>query len=63
MLARNQASCATEVAFREGEIAEGSAAFRRATNQLAACENSRDKAEVDLAQTIQDIADSQAALA
>jgi len=63
MLERNQASCTTEVAFREGEISEGSSALRRATNQLAACENSRDKAEVDLAQTIQDIADNQAALA
>jgi len=49
MLARNGASCEGEESFRLGEIEEGNAALRRATNHLAACENSRDKAEVDLA--------------
>lgn len=49
MLARNGASCGAEADFRNGEIEEGKAALRRATNHLAACENSRDKAEVDLA--------------
>jgi len=49
MLARNGGSCSGEEEFRLGEIAEGNAALRRATNHLAACENSRDKAEVDLA--------------
>ena len=49
MLARNGASCSNEEDFRLGEIDEGNSALRRATNHLAACENSRDKAEVDLA--------------
>ena len=49
MLARNGASCDGEESFRMGEIEEGKAALRRASNHLAACENSRDKAQVDLA--------------
>ena len=52
MLARNHQSCVEEQDFRNNEINEGNASLRRATNQLAACQQSRDKAEVDLAQTI-----------
>jgi len=63
MLARNGASCIEEQTFRNNEIAEGQAGLRRASDHLAACTSSRDKAEVDLAQTIQDLADSRAALA
>jgi ElaB/YqjD/DUF883 family membrane-anchored ribosome-binding protein len=63
MLARNNASCEEEQGFRNNEVAEGEAALRRASDHLAACTSSRDKAEVDLAQTIQDLADSRAALA
>jgi len=63
MLARNNASCMEEQEFRNNEIAEGQAGLRRASDHLAACTSSRDKAEVDLAQTIQDLADSRAALA
>jgi len=63
MLARNQASCKTEAEFRTGEIQEGESALRRATNHFAACESSLNQAKVALEMTIQDIADSRAALA
>ncbi len=52
MLERNQASCKTEAEFRTGEIAEGKAALRRATNHFAACESSLNQAKVALEMTI-----------
>lgn len=58
MLARNGASCAEEQEFRRNEVAEGQAALRRASDHLAACTASRDKATVDLADAKQNLADS-----
>ena len=52
MLERNQASCKVEHDFRVGEIAEGKAALRRATNHFAACESSLNQAKVALEMTI-----------
>jgi len=63
MLGRNQAACATEHEFRSGEIAEGKSALGRAQNHLAACESSLEKTLVDIENTKNDIANTQAALA
>jgi len=54
--------CADEKEFRTGEIREANTAFKRATNHHAACQNSWDKAKVDLEINVQDQADAQAAL-